>query len=274
MSHEKAQKEDKCMSGEQEELMLDVSQVVPEAQSIVRAATNVYLHHLGQWRMGVIVHGSALKGGYISGCSDVDLQIYLDSAAFTSQELLPLEVCLALHRDLALIDPSPFQYIQGYALQPKPRKGYVGPIPGAYQVVTGVLPIPEATEEELQNSARSALERLSPPMAYLPGGLLQSGGGKLARQVRFLCTDVWPMLYHVLTIQQENGLEMWKLPKQKAMELLPEGSSTAQNLFAFYQTLCRYYPAQASVEEALKSIEYGVAFLQSVKLWWENRPAL
>lgn len=59
--------------------------------------------------------------------------------------------------------------------------------------------------------------------------------------------DVWPMLYYVLTIQQENGLGMWRLPKHKAMELLPEGSSATQNLSTFYQTICRYYPAQTSV---------------------------
>lgn len=78
------------------------------------------------------------------------------------------------------------------------------------------------------------------------------------------------MLYHMLTIQRANGLEMWSLPKYKAMELLPEGSSASQNLLAFYQAICRYYPAEVSVEDALNAIEYGVAFLQSVKLWWEN----
>jgi hypothetical protein len=35
---------------------LDVSQVVPEVQSIVRAAVTVYLHHLGQWCKGVDSH--------------------------------------------------------------------------------------------------------------------------------------------------------------------------------------------------------------------------
>ncbi len=122
---------------------LDVSQVVPEAREIVRAAAAVYLHHLGPWCIGVIVHGSAMKGGYIPGCSDIDFQLYLEPSAFTKHNQLPLERCLALQRDLAQIDPSPFQYIQGYALPPVPRKGYVGPIPRAYHVVIGVLPIPD-----------------------------------------------------------------------------------------------------------------------------------
>jgi hypothetical protein len=59
---------------------------------------------------------------------------------------------------------------QRQALPLSPWKGYLGPIPGAYHVVAGTLPIPEATEEELRLSARNALEKLDPPMAYLTKG--------------------------------------------------------------------------------------------------------
>jgi hypothetical protein len=257
----------------QEKSNLDVSRIVPEAQSIVRAATTIYLHHLRHWCIGVVVHGSALKGGYIPGCSDIDFQLYLAPSAFSNSGQLPLEVCLALHRDLAQIETFPFQYIQGYALPPFSRKGHIGPIPGAYHVITGMLPVAEATEEDLRISARNALEQLDPRMTYLTRGLLDHGGGKLARQVRLLCTDVWPMLYHLLTIQQGDGLGMWRLPKQEAIELLPKRSVSAQTLFAFYQAICTYYPAEASVEEALRAIESGVAFLQSVKSWWNETNA-
>jgi hypothetical protein len=249
---------------------LDVSRIVPQAQSIVHAPATVYLHHLGQWCMGVLVHGSGLKGDYIAGCSEIDFHLYLEPAAFTQKGQLPLEVCLALQRDLAQIEPFPFQYMQGQALPPSPWKGYLGPIPGAYQVVAGTLPIPEATEEELRLSARTALEKLDPPMAYLTEGLLEHGGGRLAYRVRLLCTEVWPMLYHLLTLQQGNGLGMWNLPKRKAMDLLPKESASAQTLLAFYQAIRSYYPVAASVEEGLRAIESGVAFLQSVKSWWNE----
>jgi len=112
---------EKCeMLSDQRRERLDISRLVPEAQAIVHAAATVYLHHLGQWCMGVLVHGSALKGDYIPGCSDIDFQLYLEPAAFTQKGQLPLEVCLALQRDLAQIEPFPFQYIQGHALPPSP----------------------------------------------------------------------------------------------------------------------------------------------------------
>jgi len=258
------------MPYEKDRDMLDVTQLVPEAQPIVRAAVEVYLKYLGQWCIGVVAHGSAFKGGYIPGCSDIDLQFYLDASAFTTKGHLPLDVCFALHRDLAEIELFPFQYVQGYALPPIARKGYVGLISGAYHMIWGTLPIAEATEEELEASARKALQNLDLPLAYIPEGLLQHGGGRLARQVRFLCTDVWPVLYQVLTIQRHDAIGMWRLPKLEAMKLLPAGSPLAQTLQAFYHAICRYYPTEMSVADALSAIENGMAFLQAAKSWWSE----
>ena len=51
---------------------LDLSGVQPEARPIVEAASAVYLQHLRPWLLGLLLHGSALKGGYIPGCSDID----------------------------------------------------------------------------------------------------------------------------------------------------------------------------------------------------------
>ena len=100
---------------------LDMSRVVPVARPVVEAAARVYLRHTDRWLIGLLIHGSALKGGFIPGCSDIDLQIYLKPEAFTVYNQLPLEICSIIQRDLARIDPQPFQYIQGYALRPTPR---------------------------------------------------------------------------------------------------------------------------------------------------------
>src|SRR5260370_9541161 len=152
---------EKCeMLGEQGRDRLDVSRLVPEAQSIVHVAATVYLHHLGQWCVGVLVHGSALKGDYIPGCSDIDFQLYLEPAAFTQKGQLPLEVCLALQRDLAQIEPFPFQYIQGHALPPSPWNGYLVPIQESYHVVAEKLPITQPPAEALPWSAENAFGNL------------------------------------------------------------------------------------------------------------------
>lgn len=80
---------------------LDLSRVVPAAKPIVEAAARAYLRHTEQWLLGLLIHGSALKSGFIPGCSDIDLQIYLRSEAFTLYGQLPLEICSAMQPKLA-----------------------------------------------------------------------------------------------------------------------------------------------------------------------------
>jgi hypothetical protein len=256
------------MLSEQDSYYLDLAPIVPEAQEIARAAATAYLRHLNQWCIGVLIHGSALKGGYIPGCSDVDFQVYLEPTAFDSNGNLPLAIGIAIQRDLARIDLAPFQYIQGYALPPKKREGFTAPIPGAYHMITGTLPIPEATEEELQVAARHALDKLNVSLVFRPQELLEHGSWKLPQKVRWLCTDVWPMLCHILTVQQKNGIAVWQQSKHEAMKLLPQDSVLAQTIQAFYAAVCTYYSTETSVESALKVIQTGLTFLQFVQTWW------
>jgi len=250
--------------------MLDLSGLTPEARPIVEAAAAIYIRHTRPWFVGLIAHGSAFKGGFIPGCSDIDLQLYLDQAAFSEGGQLPIALSLAIHRDLSLIDPAPFQYIQCYALTTRLPDGYVGPIPGAYHLVAGRLPVVEATAEQLHSSARTALAKLSAPPPYIARTLLEHGGGKLERSVRLLCTDVWPILYQVLALRQDDPIRVWGMPKDRAIESLPVGSALGQAIRAFYAALRAYYPAQESIEEALATIVSGVAFLEAARQWWEE----
>jgi hypothetical protein len=251
-------------------VMLDLSGLIAEVRPIVQPAAAIYLRHTRPWFIGLIAHGSAVKGDYIPGCSDIDLQLYLEDAAFTDGRELPLEVGLAIHRELAQIDPAPFQYIQCYARPARLPDDYVGPIPGAYHVVAGRLPVAEATAEQLRASAYQALAQLKVLPSFIPSTLLQHGGGKLARQVRLLCTIVWPTLYQVLALQHADPLLVWRLPKQQAIALLPAGSPIEQAIRRFYAALQAYYPAAVPVEQGLAAIASGVAVLREARQWWQE----
>src|SRR5438046_546402 len=108
-------------------LMFDTSRLVPEARLIVEAAAASYLRHTHPWFIGLVVHGSALKGGFIPGCSDIDFQLFLDEHAFGGLGELPFATCLAIQRDLVQIDPAPFRYIQGKAFSAILPSDHMGP---------------------------------------------------------------------------------------------------------------------------------------------------
>ncbi len=251
--------------------MFDVSKVVPQAQPIVEAAATVYLKHTSPWFVGLIAHGSAVKGGFIPGCSDIDLQLYLDGTTFTASQQLPIELAIAIQRDLSKIDPAPFQYIQCYAFSSRLPENYVGPIPGAYAIISGSLPVPVTTPDQLQQAAIQALTQLDPVPPFVTQGLLEHGGERFGLHIRWLCTNVWPNLYHMLVQHQYDPIYIWNLPKEKAIALLPQDTMVGQTIRAFYQAVQTYYGHGKIVEDGLSVIENGIAFLQAAKLWWNEQ---
>ena len=247
--------------------MFDLSGVIPEARSTVQDAATAYLSHTAPWFIGLLVHGSVVKGGVIPGCSDVDFQLYLEPSAFTPHGQLPLKLGLAIHRSLSQINPTPFRYIQCDARSQTLGRDEVGPVPGAYHLVAGRLPIAEASHQQLRDSAVSALTNLVAVPSFISGGLLEHGGGRLSTTIRLLCTKVWPMLCHVLVLQQDDPVRIWGLTKEQAIDLLPHNTKLHRQIRAFYHAVHSYYPAEESVDGALAVIEAGVGFLEAVQSW-------
>ncbi|MEZ4734366.1 MAG: NUDIX domain-containing protein [Caldilineaceae bacterium] len=243
---------------------INVSGLIPEAQAIAERAATIYRKHTAPWFIGLVAHGSAVKGGYIANCSDIDFQLYLADEAFTAAGELPLALGMAIHQELAQIDPAPFRYIQCYALTRRLRSGWIGPIPGAYHLLAGRIPVPLATADELREAAQKDLAALQPD----PINLLSHGGGRLERHVRLHCTKVWPVLYQVAALQQDDPIRVWNLPKPAVIGLLPAASELGQAIHAYDQAVRTYYPTERSVADGLKVLETGMAFLQAAKRWW------
>lgn len=241
-----------------------VDRLVPEARALVREAARIFHSQTEKWFVGLLVHGSALKGGYISGCSDVDLKLFLRPEAFSESGHLPLEVGTAIHRKLALLDPAPFAYIQCYPVASSGRadaEGWVGPIPGAYHMLAGSLPVPEATREQVVQAADRWIERLATHWFNHSDELLQHGDGHLERRVRYVCTEVWPTLYHFVARRASDPFRVWGMPKQEAINQISADSPLRPAIEAFLMSVRHYYPTKASAESGLDVIVKGQHFL-------------
>ncbi len=251
---------------------IDVTGVQPAAQAIVRRLARVYLDHLGPALETLVAHGAAVKGGYIRGASDVDVVAFVEPEILTSSGQLPLEQALDLHRDLARIDSAPFRYLQGYVY---PIGGRPGPgfIPGTFHVVVGAGTVPIATSDELLLEARKALAALDPTVltTRLSNALLDHGEGRLFRQMRFLCTDVWPAMYHVACVQEGDGMAAWQRTKSEVVPILGDDPIVGPPLRRWVDAVTRHYAGEETVETALDGIRAGVAFLEAAAEWWRCR---
>ena len=257
---------------------MDVTPLVCEARAVVLKAANIYLRHTGDRLIGLTVQGSALKGGFIPGCSDIDLKLYLRDSAFASKWQLPLELSIAMHRDLSMLDPSPFGYIQCYALPGRLVAdhpiAYLGPTPGTYHLLAGELPVPEASAAEVRNEVRRTLSGIEPMPFDIAGDVLEHGGSRLDRVVRLLCTKVWPVLYSVAGHRSANPVGVWNLPKDEVISLHPADKASGLRVREFYGSVLSYYLEEGrseegrSVDGALTLIERGVGFLRAAREWY------
>lgn len=199
------------------------------------------------------------------------MQLFLTEDAFDSNGGLPLALGLAIQRDLANIPLGPFQYIQCYARSPRPRDQMGGPIPGAYHMLLGSLPIPEASVEDLRASARRALESLRPTPDYIEGGLLTYSKPRLERHIRLMCTDVWPFVYHVLSLTEPDPIAMWCLPKLEAIAFLLIAKSLRHKAKAFLHAVRSGYAGEQTPDQLIAIIAQGVAFRAAVVDWYSAR---
>jgi hypothetical protein len=255
-----------------ESFIPDVSGLVPEARRIARQVADVYIRHTELWFVGLIAHGSAVKGGVIPNCSDIDFQLYLHDAAFSWHGQLPYELGFAIRRDLEGIRLWPFRYVQCYVRHHALEPGWVGPIPGAYHLVAGRLPVREATADDLRRSARRAMEELDATPDFVMGKLLGPGGVRLERSIRLLCTRVWPILHQVLIVQapKSDPVALWCLTKDEAISRVPDNTPLRNAIQAFHRAVRAYYPGEDSLEDALEVIRTGLDFHQAVEAWWRH----
>lgn len=244
--------------------MNNIDAVVPQARVAAAAAADIYVRHAGDDFVGLIIHGSALKGDFIAGCSDIDFKLFVRDTALDERGFLALDRTVAIHRELSRIDPRPFGYIQCYAMGSRMREGWTRPIPGAYAVLAGSMPVPEATAEKLAAGARERVRSLQAPPSYLGDNLLEHGGGRLDRVTRLICTDVWPLLVSHLITRGHEPIAAWNLTKSAAIAVTSPREQVGSTIRAFDTTVRAHY-ADPGVSSALDVLQTGVAFLKAVR---------
>jgi hypothetical protein len=254
--------------------MFDVSRLIPEARDVAQAVAAIYWKHTQPWFIGLACFGSAVRGDVIPGVSDIDFHLYLQPSAFIAadgnENILPLEVGIAIHRDLAQVNPAPFGYIDGGVETNHLPEGHMGPIPGNYHLLAGILPYPEATNAQVKEVAQQELNRLKPLPSFVSDALLQYGTGRgdLSLAVRQFCQIVWPIIYHVTSLQQEDALEVWRLPKHRIIRYFPIEHNLGSTIREFDTAMRLYYVTETSLNAALDLIQAGVRVLQCASDWW------
>jgi hypothetical protein len=233
----------------------------------VRACLDVF----GQERVeGIVLHGSALKGGAIPGYSDVDFIVFLAPDCFDERGALPDESVFAIQerigplpwREAGFLDPQAYFYDAR-----RLPSWWTGPVPGAYRVLCGRLP-PEAapTPEGLRSASRHFLkEELPRHIAWSLRNFADADDASLPRRVRLLGTDVTPAIFALAGHDAEDVLELWAQPKFEALARLEERYPEAEGptlARRFFEGVRRLYDGEFDGDLGRETFRTGIAFLR------------
>ena len=243
----------------------------------MESVADVIHSHTKGWFAGLIVFGSAVRGGFIPGCSDIDFHLFLDDDAFDSDGCLPLALGLEIHRDLANIDPRPFRYIQ---CTPTSVRQTVndnhGPVPGTYRVVRG-RPAVGSSDRRADFRVRQTSIGRSGTVAGIRTckGLLDHGvRTELESDVTLLCTLKYGQspLTCSRRFDANDPVSVWQLPKDLNCDALPEYLGLKRRMRGVYGSVLMHYRKERSgPDTALDLIEKGVACLTSAQRSWDRQ---
>lgn len=225
---------------------------------------------------GIVLHGSAQKGGGIPGFSDIDFMVFLTPDCFAPDGVLQDELVFAIQEH---IGPLPWQeagflYPQAYFYDARRLPGWwTGPAPGSYRVLFGALP---AEAQPTADGLRAASRRfLAEGMPQQLAGMLQNfadaDDASLPRRLRLLGTMVTPSIFALASLHEDDVLALWAQSKFEALARLEarygqdEGPALARQ---FYERVARLYGDQFEANEGRQTFRLGVAFLR-----WAERTA-
>lgn len=90
--------------------------------------------------------------------------------------------------------------------------------------------------------------------------------------MRLLATDVWPTLYSALALRADDPAEVWQMPKDRLLAMLPAADPLIAPVRAFDAALRAYYSRDGDGLAALDVIVRGAAFLEAADRWASSLP--
>lgn len=193
----------------------------PLLDAFVRACLDVFGAHRVE---AIVLHGSAAKGGFIPGFSDVDFIVLLAPGCF-DEFGLRLDDAFAIQERIAAIPwkDAGASYPQAYFYDAaKVPAWWTGPDAAASRVIHGHFPDDlRPTPDGLRASALRLLREDLPGLIHVDvESFSDSTDEQLPRRLRLLATRVTPSMFSLLTLRSDDPLGEWARPKHAAAERL------------------------------------------------------
>lgn len=181
------------------------------AERVGQLVRSAFVDVLGVRLDALLVHGSAVTGGYIEGFSDFDFVLFMRGR-------LTADDAPALQARLGEVDHHPFDYLQVSRVvnleEPPDAEGRRLLIDEGYASLVGDYPTgwPFLDEESLRVSGAEVLAGLPALMTLKRRRWAAATGARRTLEVRYHMTDLKPAVRSMLVEQGEPPLDVWRAP--------------------------------------------------------------
>jgi hypothetical protein len=219
----------------------------------------------------ILVHGSGVRGGFISGFSDIDLMVFLRPECFARGEVIKDDLAFAVQEKAGSLPwkDRGISYPQVYFRDVEHFQNW-WTVPGGYQLLFGSLPARAiATNELVRVHARQVLNDLPKVADRDLTDFAESADEMLTQRLRMLGTTINPVLFALVAWDHEDALALWAETKEQAIQRLRAGySDQAGPALAelFYGNVRRLFNGRWELRLARQTFKVGLEFLR----WAEN----
>jgi hypothetical protein len=175
----------------------------------------------------VLLKGSALKGDFIPGYSDLDLHSFLSPEVMVGRAAPRADLAMRFQASIGRLEPHDYDcnsfqlYFLNYERYPQ---GWAKPVPGSYLVLHGDLPpgFTDVSAEEYRRHAREVLGRLPVTIAQLIERGIDKPDRSLPPILRLAGIELKQATYAAASLRAQAPLEVWTLPRTHVLARLSE----------------------------------------------------
>ncbi len=175
----------------------------------------------------VLLKGSAFKGDFIPGYSDLDLHSFLSPEVMIGRAAPTPELALRFQASIGKLEPRDYgcNSFQLYFLNwERYPEGWAKPVPCSYTVLHGELPVgfTDVTAEEYRRHAHAALARLPVTVAQLVERGIDKPDRSLPPILRLAGIELKQATYAAASLLTDDPLLIWTLPRHEVLARLSE----------------------------------------------------
>jgi len=236
---------------------------------VLQAARTAFGPHL---RAGIL-KGSAYKGDFFPGYSDLDVHLFIADEVMRSSRVPETSYALAFQEQFGTVRPEDYGisqcqiYFITWSHYPY---DWVRPIPGTYRLIYGELPpgFDEVDVEEHRRNAERYLLQLDGLASWLIGGFVDKPDDGLWRYVRLLGTFLKPLPYQILIVQGGDPAEVWRRRLAGVLAEVEPVACPSRRISAFFEAVRDWEAIYGQPDQARRLLRIGLEAVDEVSVWY------